>query len=112
MRKIWGVVLTMIMLSLSLVFLSWSGLIRLPPSTNLSTSSFPRLQSLLLNRQGNKQLQAQNYQSAFDTHVKVLEFDPFSAETHLNLGLTFEGQQQAAKAMPSYKNALKYAKDD
>jgi len=109
MNRTWGVVLIIGMFLLSLLFLSWSGLLRFQP--NLGASAFPHLQSLVLSRQGNRQLEAQNYQGAFETYVKILEFDPFSAETHLNLGLSFEGQQQAEKAKPSYQNALQYAKD-
>jgi len=113
MSKIWRLgLIIIVLLALSLVFLSWSGLIRWPKAPNLAVTRFPHLQSLLLNRQGNRFLQSQNFQSAFDSYVKTLEFDPFSAETHLNLGLTFEGEKQAAKAVPSYQNAQKFAKDD
>lgn len=109
MNRTWGVVLIIGMFLLSLLFLSWSGLLRF--QSPMGASAFPHLQSLVLSRQGNRQLEAQNYQGAFETYVKILEFDPFSAETHLNLGLSFEGQQQAEKAKPSYQNALQYAKD-
>lgn len=105
MRKLWTSVLVLVMLGLSLVFLSWSGLIHFSPQ-------FPHLKSLWLNRQANQHLKSQSYQAAFDTYVKTLELDPFSPETHLDLGLTYEGQQQADKAMPSYQNALKYANSD
>jgi tetratricopeptide (TPR) repeat protein len=92
------------MLALSAIFLSWSGLIEWP--------TLPHLKSLVLNRQGNQQLKEQNYSSAFDAYVKTLEFEPFAPEIHLNLGLTYEGQQQPEKAMPSYENALKYAQSN
>ncbi|MGZ6447035.1 MAG: tetratricopeptide repeat protein [Pseudobdellovibrionaceae bacterium] len=92
------------MMALSTLFLSWSGLMKVP--------SLPHVKSLILNRQGNQQLKAQNYSSAFETYVKTLEFDPFAAEIHLDLGLTYEGQQQPEKAMPSYENALKYAQSN
>jgi len=110
MKKL-AVVLIVVMLILSLVFLNWSGLIKFSPTWAYSPQ-FPHLKSLQLNRQGNQQLKAQNYASAFDLYVKTLEFDPFSSETHLDLGLTYEGQQQPEKAMPSYQNAEKYAKND
>lgn len=111
MRKLWVGVLIIVMLVLSLVFLNWSGLVHFSPNWSFAPQ-FPHLKSLWLNRQANQHLKAQNYQSAFDTYVKTLELDPFSGETHLDLGLTYEGQQQADKAMPSYQNALKYAKSD
>jgi tetratricopeptide (TPR) repeat protein len=102
MSRAWGGFFIIGMLVLSVLFLNWSGLLQSP--------QFPHLKSLILSRQGNQQLKAQNYSSAFDTYVKALEFDPFASEIHLDLGLTYEGQQQPDKAMPSYQNALKYAK--
>ncbi len=111
MKKLTMALLLILMLVLSLCFLSWSGLIRISPSWSYSVN-FPHLKSLWLNRQANTQLKAQNYTTAFDSYIKTLEFDPFSAETHLDLGLTYEGQKQPEKAAPSYENALKYAKND
>lgn len=111
MRKLGIGTAIALMLILSLVFLNWSGIIRFSPSWAFSPN-FPHLKSLVLNRQANQQLKAQNYGVAFDNYIKTLEFDPFSAETHLDLGLTYEGQQQMDKAMPSYLNAEKYAKND
>lgn len=111
MKKLTIGALVLVMLILSLCFLNWSGIIRFSPSWAYSPN-FPHLKSLWLNRQANTQLKAQNYAAAFDSYIKTLEFDPFSAETHLDLGLTYEGQQQPEKAAPSYENALKYAKND
>jgi len=107
MRKAWGVILIIVMLALSVLFLGLSGLLKMPSVA----SSFPHLKSLYLNRKANQQFQSQNYQSAFDQYVQILEFDPFSPEIHLNLGLTFEAQQQPEKAMSSYQNSMNYAKD-
>jgi tetratricopeptide (TPR) repeat protein len=104
MRRVWGVILIIGMLALSALFLTWSGL--------MSSPQLPHLKSLVLNRQGNQQFKAQNYTSAFDAYVKTLEYEPFAPEIHLDLGLSYEGQQQPEKALPSYQNALKYAKND
>ncbi len=101
MSRAWSVILTIGMLILSAIFLNWSGLLQSP--------RFPHIKSLILNRQGNHQLKAQNYSSALESYVKILEFDPFASEIHLDLGLTYEGQQQPEKAMSSYQNSLKYA---
>lgn len=102
MRKSLIFVFVVAMFFLSLLFLGWSGLLKLQE---------PPIQSLLLNRKGNAFFLTENYQSAFDNYVKTLQFEPFSPETHLNLGLTYEAQQQAEKAQTSYQNALKYAKE-
>lgn len=65
----------------------------------------PYLQTLELNREGNKQLTAQTYQGAMEKYLEALRYDPFVGALHLNLGLTFEGGQQAEKALQSYKEA-------
>lgn len=110
MKKILGVFLVITMLGLSLLFLSWSGILKIPSGV-FSWTSFPHLQSLYLNRKGNQLYKLESYTAAFDAYVKTLEYDPFSSETHLNLGLFYEVQKQPEKAMPSYENAMKYAKD-
>ncbi|KHD88437.1 MAG: hypothetical protein OM95_09020 [Bdellovibrio sp. ArHS] len=58
-----------------------------------------------LNREGNKQIQAQAYGPAMDKYLEALRFDPFVGQLHLNLGLSFEGLQQAEKALQSYQEA-------
>lgn len=65
----------------------------------------PDLRTLQLNREGNKALTGQTYPSAMDKYIQALTFDPFVGALHLNLGLSFEGQQQADQAMKSYKEA-------
>lgn len=111
MKKLGLIVIVLVMLGLSVVFLSWSGLVKIPSGV-FSWSSFPHLQSLYLNRKANQFFRTENYLAAFDTNVKALEFDPFAAEVHLNLGLFYESQKQSEKALPSYQNALKYSKTD
>ncbi|WP_413288371.1 tetratricopeptide repeat protein [Bdellovibrio sp. HCB337] len=111
MKKSGIVILIVAMLGLSLLFLNWSGMLKFYPSW-VSSPNFPHLKSLYLNRQGNGLFKLESYGAAFDSYVKTLEFDPFSAETHLDLGLVYEAQQQPEKAMTSYQNAEKYTKDD
>lgn len=65
----------------------------------------PHLKTLELNREGNKQVQAQAYGPAMDKYLEALRFDPFVGQLHLNLGLSFEGLQQAEKALQSYQEA-------
>jgi Ca-activated chloride channel family protein len=110
MRKSLWIVCILLMLLLSLMFLGWSGLVKMPSLGSLT--SFPHVRSLYLNRKANVQFLVQNYPSAFDDYVKVLEFDPFAAEIHLDLGLTYEAQQQAEKAQQSYQNSVLYSKDE
>jgi len=111
MKKLVIGIAIVLMLILSLCFLSWSGLIRVSPAWSFAPN-YPHLKSLVLNRKANQLFKAENFSLAFDNYIKTLELDPFSAETHLNLGLTYESQQQMDKVMPSYVNAEKYAQND
>jgi Ca-activated chloride channel family protein len=110
MKRRYVVLLIVVMLIVSGVFLGMSGLVRWPSLA--AETAFPHIRSLVLNRKANALFLLQNYPGAFDNYVKTLEYDPFSAETHLDLGLTYEMQQQADKAMLSYQNSLLFAKDD
>lgn len=65
----------------------------------------PDLRTLELNREGNKAVRAQTYPAAMDKYLQALSYDPFIGSLHLNLGLSFEGQQQADQALKSYKEA-------
>jgi Ca-activated chloride channel family protein len=98
------------MLILSGVFLHSSGLVQFKP-IELSASSFPQLQTLALNRKGNLLFLAQNFKGAFESYVTALQYDPFSAGLHLNIGLTYEAEQQSEKAISSYQNAFNYSQD-
>ena len=69
----------------------------------------PNPKTLLLNRQGNTELKAERTDSAFAKYVEALRYDPFQSELHLDLGLTLEIQQQADKAVASYKEADRLA---
>lgn len=108
-------VLIAAMLVLSLLFLQWSGLVRLKPvelkPVAVNGANFPSLQTLSLNRVGNQLFKAQSYKAAFESYVQALQYDPFAAELHLNIGLGYEVEQQADKAELSYKNANRYAQN-
>lgn len=69
----------------------------------------PHLKSLETNREGNKLLKAQTYNGAMEKYLEAMRFDPFAGELHLNLGLSFEGLQQAEKALQSYNAAEELA---
>lgn len=69
----------------------------------------PYLQTLGLNREGNEALQAQTFPGAMDKYLQALRYDPFVGQLHLNLGLSFEGLQQAEKALQSYQEAERLA---
>lgn len=113
--KKWTVAVAILaMLILSAVFLHSSGLVQFKP-IELSSSQFPQLQTLSLNRKGNQLFTAQNFKGAFDQYVTALQYDPFSAPLHLNIGLTYEFdqtvEQHSEKALSSYQNAFKYSED-
>ncbi|WP_413612488.1 tetratricopeptide repeat protein [Bdellovibrio sp. HCB-110] len=65
----------------------------------------PHLKTLELNREGNSALKGQTYPAAMEKYIEALRYDPFIGQLHLNLGLSFEGLQQAEKALQSYKEA-------
>lgn len=69
----------------------------------------PHLRTLELNREGNKGILGNEFQGAMDKYLEALRYDPFVGPLHLNLGLTFEGLQQAEKALQSYKQAEELA---
>jgi tetratricopeptide (TPR) repeat protein len=69
----------------------------------------PHLKTVLLNREGNQFLKNQNFPAAQNHYLEALQFNPFLAELHLNLGLTFEMLQAPDKALSSYLEAEKLA---
>ncbi|WP_232469204.1 tetratricopeptide repeat protein [Bdellovibrio bacteriovorus] len=70
------------------------------------------MKTLELNREGNKALTGQKYPGAMEKYLEALRYDPFVGQLHLNLGLSFEGLQQAEKALQSYREAEKLALAD
>ncbi|WP_413580742.1 hypothetical protein [Bdellovibrio sp. HCB288] len=69
----------------------------------------PHLKAIAVNREGNKLLEKQNFQAANDKYIEALRYNPFLSRLHSNLGLTFEGLQQADKAQQSYAEAGRLA---
>ncbi|WP_413294812.1 tetratricopeptide repeat protein [Bdellovibrio sp. HCB185ZH] len=67
------------------------------------------LRTLKVNREGNALLQKQNYQGANEKYIEALRFNPYLSRVHSNLGLSFEGLQQAEKAQQSYAEAGRLA---
>lgn len=74
-------------------------------------SGAPTLHSIDSNEAGLKQLKQQNYLGAQQNFIEGLSDSPFTGELHLNLGLTFEQNQNAEKALQSYSAAEKYAQN-
>ncbi len=69
-------------------------------------------QTLILNREGNKSLKAQNAQEASEKYLAALRYDPYQPELHLNLGLSFEFLQMPDKALQSYRYADELAQKE
>ncbi|UOF01390.1 tetratricopeptide repeat protein [Bdellovibrio reynosensis] len=63
------------------------------------------MRTLQLNQNANNDLKGQTFPSAMEKYLEALRYDPFVGALHLNLGLSFEGLQQAEKALASYKEA-------
>jgi Ca-activated chloride channel family protein len=80
-------------------------------ATLVGCDRYPHLETLDANREGSKLLTGQNAQGALDQFLKGLRFNPFQPELHLNLGLSFEILQQNEKAMSSYKEAERLARE-
>lgn len=68
--------------------------------------------TLVLNKEGNKNLKDKNAQEASDKYLAALRFNPYQAELHLNLGLSFEFLQFPDKALQSYKYADQLAQQE
>lgn len=70
----------------------------------------PNIKTLWLNRQGAQSLTKPETQSqAYLKFVEALQYDPFLASLHLNLGFSLELMEQADKALKSYREAEKLA---
>ncbi|WP_413577783.1 hypothetical protein ACLVWU_04920 [Bdellovibrio sp. HCB290] len=69
----------------------------------------PHLKAISVNREGNALLEKQNFQAANEKYIEALRYNPFLARLHSNLGLSFEGLQQADKAQQSYAEAGRLA---
>lgn len=72
----------------------------------------PDLRTLELNHEGSEHLEKQSFPSATEKYLEALRFDPFIGALHLNLGLSFEGGEQAEKALQSYKESESLALQD
>lgn len=70
----------------------------------------PHPQTLQLNREGSTLLKNQSFSAALDKFISGLQFNPYQAELHLNMGLAFEGLQQNEKAQQSYHQAGELAR--
>ncbi|UYL07456.1 hypothetical protein B9G69_010410 [Bdellovibrio sp. SKB1291214] len=69
----------------------------------------PHLKTLAVNREGNALLQKQSFQAANEKYIEALRYNPFLARVHSNLGLSFEGLQQAEKAQQAYAESGRLA---
>lgn len=67
------------------------------------------LKTISLNREGSADLTKQNFQGANAKFIEALRFNPFLSRLHSNLGLSFEGLQQAEKAQQAYAEAGRLA---
>lgn len=68
--------------------------------------------SVFSNRKGIAELKKSKPLEAQQSFLEALSNNPFQAELHLNLGLSFEALGQLEKAQASYETALKLAQTD
>lgn len=68
----------------------------------LASASATSLRSVRLNNQAVQNLQSKNYYQAYKQLLTALSEDPFDAKIHLNLGLTFQVNEESAKALQEY----------
>lgn len=69
----------------------------------------PRL--FIENKRAHQQLEGQNYLDAKDHFAESLKFDPFLAETHANLGVTFLLSQDPDRALQLFKKSEELTKN-
>lgn len=64
------------------------------------------VESFLRNREGVQKFKAKSYFPAYQSFLKALQEDPLSPEVQLNLGITFEVNEEWDKAIAAYRGAL------
>lgn len=62
--------------------------------------------SFSANREGLKKFEAKSYGPAYKEFLRALESDPLNPEVQMNLGRTFEANEEFDKAEKAYKGAL------
>lgn len=67
--------------------------------------------TLMSNRAGNKALEKGQWMDAQRNYLEALAEDPFIAELHVNLGLTYQALKQGEPATQSYESAEKWGRN-
>jgi tetratricopeptide (TPR) repeat protein len=70
-------------------------------------TSATTIDSYRFNREGIQKMKDKAYFPAFQSFMKAIESDPLNPELQLNLGLTFEANEEWEKAEAAYTGALK-----
>ena len=79
----------------------------------VTTPSFASsVKAYIRNREGVGSFNRKNYFQAYQKFMKALEVDPLSPELQMNLGRTFEENEEWAKAEQAYRAALKLLPPD
>lgn len=69
----------------------------------------PRLPAIVATREGNELLQKEQYNLALNKYLEAMAYNPFRGEIHLDAGLSFQGLQEAEKALQAFSEAEKLA---
>jgi len=69
-------------------------------------------QAVELNKKGIKAIDKKNYYQAYKDFVEALSLEPFNSRLKINLGLSYELNEEFDKAYKEFLGAYKYAKDD
>lgn len=69
----------------------------------------PRLPAIVATKEGNALLQTEQYSLALNKYLEAMTYNPFRAELHLDAGLSFQGLQEAEKALQAFTEAEKLA---
>jgi tetratricopeptide (TPR) repeat protein len=72
-----------------------------------SAADAATVKSWLRNREGLNKFSEKNYYQAYQSFLKALEEDPLDPDLQMNLGRTFEANEEYDKAEAAYKGALK-----
>lgn len=73
-------------------------------SANVSATS---LDAYMANREGVQKFNQKSFYPAYQNFLKALQEDPLNPQVHMNLGRTFEENEEFEKAEKAYKGALK-----
>jgi len=78
----------------------------------LDTISKSPMKARGYNELGLEAVNIRNYALALDAFTRALKLDPYLSQTHMNIGLAYEGLYQIEKAIEAYERAIRISPRD